>query len=248
MHFISETSSNGVIERNFTLGDITGVLWSSASSSAGAPLILSGHTGGIHKKAPGLVANAHRLVTGNGYTVAAIDAPGHGDRPRDAEDEAARAGFARAHENGDPMGPLITEYNTSLAQRAVPEWQATIDALQALPEIGPDAPIGYGGMTLGVAIGLMLTAVEPRIRAASYGPVFTYEALIDAAKQITIPVEFTIAWDDEGIPREPGLALFDACASPEKSLHVYPGRHNRMLGVDPDAQSRFFARHLGGVA
>ena len=28
MHFTSETSSNGVIERNFVLDEISGVLWS----------------------------------------------------------------------------------------------------------------------------------------------------------------------------------------------------------------------------
>ncbi len=52
MHFTSETSSNGVIERNFTLGEITGVLWSPASGTVGAPLLLSGHSGGMHKKRP----------------------------------------------------------------------------------------------------------------------------------------------------------------------------------------------------
>ncbi|WP_160100701.1 hypothetical protein [Rhodococcus sp. T7] len=56
MHFTSEASSNGVIERYFILGEITGVLW--------------------------------------------------------------------------------YDYNTSLAERALPEWQSTLDALQALPEIG----------------------------------------------------------------------------------------------------------------
>jgi hypothetical protein len=44
----------------------------------------------------------------------------------------------------------------------VPEWQATLDALQKLPEIGTEAPIGYGGgITLGTAIGIPLTATEP---------------------------------------------------------------------------------------
>jgi hypothetical protein len=45
----------------------------------------------------------------------------------------------------------------------VPEWQATLDALQALREIGVEAPIGYFGVTLGVVTGLMLTAIESRI-------------------------------------------------------------------------------------
>ncbi|MRH88171.1 alpha/beta hydrolase [Nocardia sp. SYP-A9097] len=248
MKFISEASENGVVERGFTMGEITGALWSPEANSVGAPLILSGHTGGLHKKAPGLVANAQYLVSNCGYTVAAIDAPGHGDRPRDAVDEAARAAFQRAHAMQEPMGPLITEYNSALAERAVPEWQATIDALQELPEIGADAPIGFAGVTLGSAIGLMLTAVEPRITAASFGPVFAYDALLEAAGKITIPAEFIIAWDDDGIDRQPELALFDACASLDKSMHAFPGRHNRMRGFEPSDRARFFARHLGSAA
>jgi len=38
-----------------------------------------------------------------------------------------------------------------------------VDALQALPEIGVEAPIGYAGVTLGVVTGPMLTAIESRI-------------------------------------------------------------------------------------
>ena len=48
-----------------------------------------------------------------------------------------------------------------LAERAVPGWQATLDALQALPEMGVEAPIGYGSVTLGVVAGLVLTACPP---------------------------------------------------------------------------------------
>jgi hypothetical protein len=81
MHFTSETSSNGVIERNFILDEITGVLWSPTSGTIDSPLLLAGQSGGMHKKAPGLVASALHSVTTYGFSVAAIDAPGHGDRP-----------------------------------------------------------------------------------------------------------------------------------------------------------------------
>jgi len=61
-----------------------------------------------------------------------------------------------------------------LAERAVPEWQATLDALQELPEIGTEGPVGYGGgITLGTAIGIPLTAIEPRITAAIFGGGFS---------------------------------------------------------------------------
>jgi pimeloyl-ACP methyl ester carboxylesterase len=245
VHFTAETSSDGVLERGFTVGEVPGVLWSPASGSDGAPLVLMGHSGGLHKRAPGILARAHHYVTSYGFTVAAIDAPGHGDRPRNAEDEQWVAALLRARAAGEPIGPIIVDYNSSLAERAVPEWQATLDALQALSEIGTEAPVGYGGMTLGTAIGLLLTAVEPRITAAALGGVFVYEALIEAAGQITIPIEFLLPWDDEELDRQSGLVLFDACASKEKALHVYPGRHNQVPRFEIDNSARFFLRHLG---
>ncbi|WP_406506479.1 hypothetical protein [Streptomyces sp. NBC_01602] len=38
------------MHRDFTLGAVPGVLWSSASGSDDAPLVLMGHGGGTHKK------------------------------------------------------------------------------------------------------------------------------------------------------------------------------------------------------
>jgi hypothetical protein len=245
MHLTTETSSNGVIERNFTLGDVPGVLWSPASGVAGAPLILMGHPGGLHKKAPGLVARAHHYVTTCGFTVAAIDAPGHGDRPRNAQDEEWVAALQNARAAGEPMGPIIAEYNISLAERHVPEWQATLDALQALPDIGPEAPIGYGGMTLASAIGLPLMAIEPRITAAVVGGVFVYDALTEAARQITIPIQFLLPWDDEEIHRQTGLDLFDAFASKDKTLHANTGSHHHVPWFEVEDSARFYLRHLG---
>ena len=70
--------------------------------------------------------------------------------------------------------------------------------------------------------------------------------LAEKAKQITIPIEFDMQWDDEHISREEGLALFDAFASKEKSLHVNSGRHKELPRFEADSAVRFFARHLGG--
>jgi hypothetical protein len=245
MQFTSETSTNGVIERNFILDGITGVLWSPASGTPGSPLVLAGHSGGMHKKAPGLVASALQLVTTCGFTVAAIDAPGHGDRPRNVQDQQWAEAIHQARAAGERIAPIVIDYSMSVAQRAVPEWQATLDALQALPEIGVEAPIGYGGMTLGVVTGLMLTAIETRIAAASFGGVFVHDALIKTARKITVPVEYRIPWDDEEFDRASGIALFSAFASKEKTLHAHSGRHYPVPEYERDSSSRFFARHLG---
>lgn len=244
MQFISATSSNGVIERNFAVGEVTGVLWSPASTSVGGPLLLLGHSGGMHKKAPGLVANALHSVTAHGFTVAAIDAPGHGDRPRSDQDQQWAEEIHRARAAGEPIAPIVIDYSMSLARRAVPEWQATLDALLAWPEIGDEAPIGYGGVSSGVVTGLLLAAVEPRIAAVSFGAVFVDDTLIEAARRIRVPVEYWIPWDNDIFNRASEVDLFDAFGSTEKTLHAHSGRPHSAPEHARDSSARFFARHL----
>jgi hypothetical protein len=41
---------------------------------------------------------------------------------------------------GGPIAPIAIDYNIALAERAMPERQATVDALHSLPEIGVEAP------------------------------------------------------------------------------------------------------------
>jgi hypothetical protein len=204
-----------------------------------------GHGGGLHKKTPGLLSRAHHCVTDFGYTVAAIDAPGHGDRPRTAEDEQVRADIQQAVAAGqtERFKSISVRYGISLAQRAVPEWQATLDALQDLAEIGSAGPVGYWGLALGTGIGVPLTAAEPRITAAVFGAV-GHECLTDAAASVTVPLEFLLQWDDELVERQSGLALFDAFASTEKTLHANCGTHLQVPRFEIDSAARFFARHL----
>ncbi|MEV6833873.1 alpha/beta hydrolase [Streptomyces sp. NPDC051133] len=245
LKFTAESISNGMVERDFTVGDVPGVLWSPASGATDrAPLVLMGHGGGNHKKHPAMSGRARLLVAGCGFHVAVIDAPGHGDRPRTAHDEEEIAALFRAREAGEPEGAIVVRYNSHLAELAVPEWRTVLDALQELPEIGADGPVGYYGINMGTAIGVPLMAVEPRITAAVLGQHWP-DVLAEKAKQITVPIEFDMQWDDEHIPRESALALFDAFASKEKTLHANSGKHKELPRFEADSAVRFFARHLG---
>ncbi|MFJ7967847.1 alpha/beta hydrolase family protein [Streptomyces sp. NPDC096324] len=244
LQFTAESSSNGMIERDFVVGDVPGVLWSPASGAERAPLVLMGHGGGAHKRHPAMLGRAQMLVTGCGFHVAVIDAPGHGDRPRSAYDEQEIAELRKAQAAGEPEGPIVVRYNARLAELAVPEWRATLDALQELPEIGADGPVGYVGIAMGTALGVPLVAAEPRITAAVLGMMWP-DALFEAARRITVPIEFVLQWDDERVPREAGLALFDAFASKEKTLHANAGDHVRFPMFEVDSSVRFLARHLG---
>src|ERR1700677_4122214 len=143
MRFTSERLlDDGVLEREFTLGEIPGVLWTPESGPA--PLILSGHNGGLHKRLPRLVARARHYAAKYGFAVAAIDAPGHGDRPRSAVDEQARADLRRAMAAGEPVDEIVDAFILPLVESAVPEWRTTLDAPLWLPETG--GPGGHGGM------------------------------------------------------------------------------------------------------
>lgn len=240
----SETSSSdGVTERLFTLGEIPGVLWTPVGAVGTRPLVLLGHGGGRHKKDPDLVARARRLVTGHGFAVVAPDVPGHGERPVDEEyDRIARANQARIAAGAEPA-PLIAAFQALVARRTVPEWRAVLDAVQALGHVGT-GPVGYWGVSLGCGLGVPFVAREPRVRAAVLG-LGGASASAEAAARITVPVQFWLQWDDERVPREQSLALFDALGSPDKSLHAHPGGHGEMPVREPDCTARFFARHLG---
>src|SRR3954453_12287670 len=96
LRFTTGTTSNGIVERNFTLGEIPGVLWSPASGPEHPALVLMGHGGGLHKKKPALVSRAHAAATTWGFSVVAIDAPGRADRPRRTEDDRARPDLGAA--------------------------------------------------------------------------------------------------------------------------------------------------------
>jgi dienelactone hydrolase len=242
MRFTSETTSDGVTEQLFSLGEIPGVLWTREGATGSRPLVLMGHGGGQHKKAPAMVARAHRLVAECDFAVVVADVPGHGDRPTDEEfDRIATENQARI-EAGEDLAPLIAEFQPLVARRTVPEWRSVLDAVRELGHVGA-GPVGYWGVSLGCGLGVPFVAAEPRVRAAVLG-LGGAHASAEVAARITVPVEFLVQWDDERVPRDQSLALFDAFASAEKTLHANPGKHGELPAFEIDSMLRFFTRHL----
>jgi dienelactone hydrolase len=173
----------------------------------------------------------------------AVDVPGHGDRPRNAEHDRIIAEIRTRAQTGGELTALIAGFHTLLAGQTVPEWRAVLDALQKPDHVGA-GPVGYWGMSMGCGLGVPFIAAEPRIRAAVLG-LNGAETSAEAAAQITVPVEFLVQWDDEQVPRAASLALFDVFASTEKTLHANPGKHAEIPAFELDSTLRFFARHLG---
>src|SRR6516225_10847808 len=190
MRFIGETSSDGVTEQLFTLGEIPGVLWTPDDAPGARPLILMGHGGGQHKKAPGIAARARHFAAEGGFAVAAIDAPHHGDRPKDEEFvRIATENRARMAGGEDPAA-LVAALHDLLAGQAVAEWQAVITAVQALDRVAA-GPAGYWGMSLGCGLGVPLLAAEPRVGAAVLG-LLGVHGLAETAARVTAPVQFLL--------------------------------------------------------
>ena len=241
MHFTSETTANGVVERRFTHADVPGVLWTAPGDPSARPLVLLAHGGGQHKTAPGIAGRAHRFVAA-GFAAAALDAPGHGERPRTEREERVSAEIRSLVAAGEPAVDYVARYHAEVASQSVKEWTSTVDELWTAG-IGTDRPVGFFGISMGTGLGVPLVAAEPRIAAAVFG-LAGNEGLADAAGRVRVPIEFLLQWNDEMVPRDSALALFDAFGSAEKSLHANAGPHAGVPRFEVDSAVRFFARHL----
>lgn len=241
MEWVGESQTGrGVTERRFDLAvegeTVPGILWTPQDASGTRPLVLVGHGGSQHKRAPNVLALARRLVRHLGFAAAAIDGPMHGDRVDGGHD--LTLDDVRRRMDTDP------EETTKRFRAARAEWKATLTALKDLDEVG-DGPTGYWGLSMGTVIGLPFVASEPRIDCAVLGLMGVAPGHRPrSATSLTIPVLFLVQWDDELVPRESALALFDAIGTKDKTMHVNPGVHVAVPADEIQASEDFFAAHL----
>ena len=253
MKFLDEVSEQGVTERRFELtvaGErVPGIVWTPTGARGPRPLLLQGHGGIQHKRVENVLGLARRMVRHHGYAVAAIDAPGHGERISKEEAERAREQVTRAVREG---GMSSEQYKgmSSRAKMAVAEWKATLDALQRLDEIGAKGPVGYWGVSMGTRFGVPFIASEPRIQCATlglFGVSSAPDEFTESAKSIQIPLLFMFQLNDELMTPQSGLALFTAFGSKVKSMHINPGPHVGIPSFERDYYETFFVRHLGAA-
>lgn len=254
MEFTKEKLVDGVIQRDFSVSvngeTVPCAIWSPVDATGPRPLIAMGHGGSQHKKALGIRRRAVDYANKHGWATLAIDCPGHGDRiSREEALELMREVGARVRgESGNtPIDPERLKMMTRRSSQAVPEWQAALDAAQALDFVGTSEPVAYWGVSMGTAIGVPLLAADSRFCCAVLGLAglrAKAEEFEAAAKSITIPVEFVFQWDDAVAPRESGIALFDAFGSKHKTMHINPGAHVDIPTFESTAWESFFLRHL----
>jgi dienelactone hydrolase len=255
MNFTSESTEHGVTERSFELTvagqRVPGVIWTPEGATGPRPVILMGHGGTQHKRVDTLLARARSYARHQRWASVAIDAPNHGERTTPEEQAAARAGLeARIASRARTADAGFASRMGELSARAVPEWQATLDAVRELPEVG-EGPVGYWGVSMGTSIGVPFLAAEPRIQCAVLGlnglrP--GMDKFEKQAKSVTIPLLFVFQRNDELVDVQAGLALYDAFGSSQKTFHMNPGGHVQIPAHEREDFERFFLRHLGAGA
>lgn len=236
----SETA-DGVREQAFEIAvdgrTVPGVLWLPAEGSGPRPLVLLGHGATRHKRIDYLVALGRRLARDQGFAVAAIDGPGHGDRRAPGPDDEITLFTA-----------FLAEWSREgTVDEMVADWRATLDALRELDEVG-DGPVGYWGLSMGTIYGVPLVAAEARIQVAVLGLMGligpTRDRMAADATTISCPVLFVQQWHDSLVPRAETFELFDILGSVDKRLHAHPGDHAAVPVEEIVFSARFLARHL----
>lgn len=235
-------SRSGVVERDFevTVGEraVPGVLWYPEGPPAGPrPLVLVGHGATLHKRVDHIEALAQLLVRRHGIAAAAMDAPGHGDRQANREADEVQL-----------FGAFLAEWSRpGSTDDMLAEWQATLEALRGLDEVG-NGPLGYWGLSMGTIYGVPFVASDPRVQAAVFGLMGllgpTRRRMEDNAAAIACPLLFVVQWNDQLVPRDDALALFDRLGSLDKRLHAHPGEHAAVPAEELVFSVDFLARHL----
>lgn len=227
-----------VSERGFSVttenGTVPGVYWTPTGVEADR-LILLGHGGTTHKKIDYIEAVAQGLAD-LGLASMAIDGPGHGERPSspgiDGTDGSVETLEKLWNDGGGTEG-------------AITDWRAALDFIES--EFGA-RPTGWWGLSMGTMMGLPVTATDGRIEVAllglmgSWGP--NADDLMRLAPEVTCPVRFLVQWDDEIVPRQACLELFDALGTNKKTLHANPGAHAAIPRFENEASIDYLAQRL----
>lgn len=225
---------------------VPGVLWTpapdqeaDASTAAARALVALGHGAAQHKRQDVVVSLARRLVRHHGIAAVAIDGPVHGDRRSDGAGDG-RLAFLQFAQLWAADGDAMTD-------AMVADWQAVLDEVQGLPEVGP-VPVGWWGVSMGTVVGLPVVGESGRFAAAvlglmgATGP--TRDRVVAAAAAVSCPVLFLVQLGDALFPQASALELFDLLATTDKRLHANPGAHGELPGEEIDASEAFLARHL----
>jgi dienelactone hydrolase len=229
-----EVINKGMTERGFDLSvngqNVPGVYWQPESSAANR-IALLGHGGSTHKKVEYIQLVA-TMLTQRGIAAMAIDGPGHGER---ASGDGVRnsEGFVDIWNDGGGTDGIVAD------------WQAALNFIESEEGVRPTC---WWGLSMGTMMGLPVTATDPRIRVALLGLMGTSgpngDDLKRLAPEVSCPVRFLVQWDDDIVPRDTCLELFDALGSKKKTLHANPGIHTAVPQTEIASSVEYLDRYL----
>ncbi len=229
-----KASGDGFEESGFEIevnGQVVpGIYWTPPGGRADR-LVLLGHGGTTHKKVDYIENLAHQLAR-RGIAAMAIDGPGHGERATEDISENPQAFEKVWHAGGGNEGMLA-------------DWRAALDFIEG--EEG-SRPTGWWGLSMGTMMGLPVVATDDRISVALLGLMGTWgpnaDELMRLALEVSCPIRFLVQWNDEIVPRESCLALFDSLGSRKKTLHANPGKHSDVPAFEIDGSVDYLDHFL----
>jgi len=237
-----ERTEKGVTARHLWIAGhegrrVPGLVLTPEGAEGPRPAVMLGHGAGGSKDEARMLQIARWLVRREGFAVAIIDGPVHGER---AEAAASDVGlYARQ---------ALAERATYEAMAA--DWRATVDACGELANVGNER-VAYLGFSMGTVLGVPAVASEARFRCAVFaiGGIFAEREgfMGEAASKISVPVLMINQSEDEIFPRASTFLLYDALAGP-KRVFFYPGLHT---GVPREAMEQvhdFLHAQLAGEA
>ena len=215
---------------------VPGLLFTPEDARGPRPVVMLGHGVDDRKDEPRVLAIARWLVRREGWAVAAIDGPVHGER--------------RPHEGGD-VGQAGRQALTrrETYEEMVVDWQRTVDACGELPDVG-NQRAAYLGFSMGTVLGVPAVAAEPRFRCAVFaiGGIIGERQpnlLTHAAERIERPVLLINQSEDAIFSREAAFRLYDALPGP-KRIFFYPGAHSAVPREAMERVRAFLRFHLAG--
>lgn len=209
---------------------VPGIYWTPKGQDS-RYLVLLGH-GGTESKTADYIVNMARMLAKEGISSMAIDGPGHGERST-REFGTEPDAFQKIWQAGGGTTGMLAD------------WRAALDFIES--EAG-SRPTGWWGLSMGTMMGLPVVATDQRISVALLGLMGNWgpngDDLMRYAADVTCPVRFLVQWDDEIVPRDTCLELFDALATSKKTLHASPGKHVEVPQFEIAASVDFLSYRL----
>jgi dienelactone hydrolase len=256
------TSVDGADCHEFRLagerGTVTGTLVTPIDLAAGIPAVILGHDLASDHRTERYVALACEYARRDGYAVAILDGPFHGDRQpswaADIEPGPERFGRLRGE---------LSKPGQSDAMSA--DWRLLVDVLIALPQVAA-RKIGFEAVSMSALLGVTFVADDPRVDCAVFhvigirtgdqstvaGPDLGGDPFAASVARIgNRPVQLLASADDVLFPRASSELFFDTLTGEDKEFILLPGVH-----FDPpmkpvtgrEYSAAFLRRHLGPKA